>query len=264
MTRSTEWWLALLYDWHNSVRLERQAADVAFWCSTVGRGRDVAVLGAGTGRVASQLARTDNAVIAVDRDHHRLARIDEPAVRRVCADFASLPLHGCVDHVVFPYSTLQLVPPTDVARVLDAARALLAPLSRLWVDVSDGFAGRADKPWHEVLAGECPEAAASVVELQRGTRRADHYLLEARWVVQGAILAESEERWFFHPDPDVRAAAAAASLKVLGLRHGYGSASSVHRRIYELAAVTHLASRISPVRSGVSRARSAISTSGRS
>src|SRR5690349_15485312 len=85
--------LAALYDWHNERVLVSQKADVSFWRQQFHVGRSVAVMGAGTGRVARPLAGPGRTVLAVDRNLARLGRIPARCgVGRVCAEFLSLPL----------------------------------------------------------------------------------------------------------------------------------------------------------------------------
>lgn len=232
--------LAVLYDWHNERVLVSQAADVGFWQQRFCASRSVAVLGAGTGRVAWPLAGPGRTVLAVERDLARLGRIPAGCgVIRVCADFLSLPIvPASCQHVVFPYSTLQLVAPASLEACLTSAARILEGNGRLWIDVSDRFSRREDHPWTTVLDSWCPAIGMRIRERQRGVRQADHYRLVTRYYGAARLLAQTTERWYFHLDEDMRRSFAAVGLHVVSARRGYGSGGSRHRRVYELVVCT--------------------------
>jgi SAM-dependent methyltransferase len=227
--------LAALYDWHNEHMLRDQADDLSYWLRRILPRRRVAVLGAGTGRVAAPLSTSGVNVIAVDSDLHRLRRIPGSTSLAVCGDFRALPLSGPFDHVLFPYNTIQLVEPANVAATLVEAARLLDRSSRLWLDLSDRFASRSDHGWSPVLEAESSELGLSVLELQRGVAHSDHYRIDVRYLVRGSWFAEMTERWYFQPEYELRSAISAASLVIQSLTHGYSPTGPRHRRIYELS-----------------------------
>lgn len=231
--------LALLYDWHNCLRLHRQCQDVAFWIDRLvgadGERGAVAIMGAGTGRVAAPLARAGHRVVAVDRNLARLQRAPlQRRLRPLAADFTALPLAGAFDHVVYPYSALQMLPPYRLGGALAEARQRLAPGGRLWVDLSDHFVIRREHPWQTVLEAPCEELDTKVAERHRGTLESDHYRVEICFLAAGRLLAGMVERWYFHPDGALRDAFCRAGFKVVRVHTGYGTEETRHRRIYEL------------------------------
>ena len=235
MTISEQQRLAVLYDWHNHRLLGDQTADGGFWLGVIELRSRVAVLGAGTGRVAMPLARAGAAVVAIDRDWHRLRRIEAGKMDVICADFSAMPLRDRFEHMVFPYSAMQLVEPGGVAAVLEGLAPLMSGDGRVWLDVSDRFERRAGHEWREVLDDYCPELGCRVRELQRGMRGIDHFQIDTRYEVGGAAIASETDRWYFHPDAELRIAFDQASLAVRSVAVSYSATSPRHRRIYELS-----------------------------
>jgi hypothetical protein len=155
----------------------------------------------------------------------------------VCACFERLPFRGHFDHIVFPYSSLQLFPTADLVGPLRDTASLLKNGSRIWVDVSDNFAKRTERDWSVVLEAYCADIGDTVIEFERGTLHSDHFQIDLRYVVGAVIVAQTTERWYFHSDSDLRLAFAEASLLVRKVLHGYGSPNTTHRRIYELSKI---------------------------
>lgn len=232
---------AALYDWHNRHRLRRQERDQDHWARQLGASSTVAVLGAGTGRIATPLAGAGHRVLAVDLYPARLARLPlVPGLQAVCADFTRPLGRGRWAHVLFPYSALQLVPPARLAAALAVARDLLAVDGTVHLDLSDSFAAKPDRPWTPVLEdAECPELGEAtpvrVTEEQRGTQRCDHYHLEIRYMRKGETFLRVTECWYHHPHDAVVRAAEEAGLRVAELQRGYpGVPDTGHRRLYRL------------------------------
>jgi hypothetical protein len=227
--------LAVLYDWHNAFRLKRQNQDIPFWRTVTADGGTVAVMGAGTGRVARMLARNDQLVIAVDRDCAKLRRMPlDHGLLAVCADFREMPLRGGIDHVIFPYSALQLTAAGGPLRsVVSEARRLCSRNGRVWIDVSNSFHNAVSTDWYLVLSEFCEELGLVVIEEQRRVRRYDHLELTLRFTVGPAAAITVVERWYWHPDRLLRHEIESAGLRLHRLRRGYGETSSLHRRIYE-------------------------------
>jgi len=228
---------AMLYDWHNSLILRAQSQDVDFWIRVLPAAQRVVVMGAGTGRVAVPLARAGHSVVAVDRDRYRLARIPEMAgLITIHSDFSDLRSAATAlsaNQVIFPYSTLQLIPPDHLSDVLSSAAEQLAPNADLWIDVSNRFESRSDHEWHTVLDAPCTELGTVVIERQKGTRCSDHYRIDTLFLTPSCTLVELTESWYFLDDADIEAALGRSCLTLISGQEGYGTSESRHRRIYK-------------------------------
>lgn len=124
--------------WHD-VECGRYRADLALWHELAAReGGPVLDVGAGTGRVALELARSGHAVVALDREPELLAalraRAGDLPVRTVEADAGAFSLGRRFPLIVVPMQTIQLLP--ERAGFLAAARAHLEPRGLLAVAIS--------------------------------------------------------------------------------------------------------------------------------
>lgn len=108
-------------------------ADLVLWRELADEfGDPVVDLGAGTGRVALDLAAAGHDVIAVDLDPDLLAELDRRAdgwpVRTIAADVRELTLDGQVPLIVVPMQTMQLLGGEEQrGALLAAVRRHLAP-----------------------------------------------------------------------------------------------------------------------------------------
>ncbi len=107
-------------------------ADLPLWRALAAEfGGPVVDLGAGTGRVAIDLADAGFDVIAVDLDPVLLAELDRvgrPSIRTVAADIREMTLDVRVPLVLVPMQTMQLLGGAGGRRAaLDAIKATLAP-----------------------------------------------------------------------------------------------------------------------------------------
>ena len=229
--------LAAAYDWHNSYLLRDQAADIEYWDNVLPNDVFVAVIGAGTGRVAGPLARGRRAVVAVDPDLERLSRMVRlPNLFPVCSEGAQITLSRSFDAIVFPYSTIQLISPGEqLRRSLKNVRRHLARKGSAWLDVSDNFANRTSFDWTTVFIGEWP-GMARISEEQRGIRHHDSFKIYYRYRCMDTrrVLAASKETWYFHEDKLLTVSICAAGLRIVDITRGYGDERSKHRRIYRL------------------------------
>lgn len=225
-------WEARLYDWHNEHRLRTQQADIAYWQTVVPAATRVAVLGAGTGRVARPLCEQGRTVVAVDLSHARLRRIPpHPRLHPVCGDFRLLPLGSCFDAAIFPYSSFQLLTSAaDRRRALAQAARVLIPGGQLHIDVSGSFDTKPPTDWFQTLAAPC--GGSQVTEWERRTRAQDHILIEKSFRSQGAVLAEVRERWAFARSLALEAELGPAGFELTGVSRGYGPESATHRFVY--------------------------------
>ena len=103
--------------WHD-IECGRYREDLSLWlelaAEVVSEGQAVLDVGAGTGRVAIQLARAGHRVVALDRDRALLAelarRADRLPVETVCADARRFDLPGReFALIVVPMQTIQLL-----------------------------------------------------------------------------------------------------------------------------------------------------------
>jgi SAM-dependent methyltransferase len=138
--------------WHD-LECGAYAADLPVWrelaATTEGAVLDV---GAGTGRVALDLARRGSDVIALDHDPALLAALEERAraealpVATVRADARSFDLGRRVGLCVAPMQTIQLLGGREGrTRYLDCVRAHLAPGGRIAAALADAMEGFDDE-----------------------------------------------------------------------------------------------------------------------
>ena len=161
MTRDATDRLALLYDlarWTSGIaairgyRLLEEATEDA---------RDVAIMGAGSGRIALPLASASRRTFAVDLDLAQLRRI--PSTRGLNPVRADIRPHH------FLFSASRLVQVTDLKAATYFALSALSPSEVVWIDMSKSSRTRAAHDWCCVLVceAECPELALPVQEWQR-------------------------------------------------------------------------------------------------
>jgi SAM-dependent methyltransferase len=145
--------------WHD-VECASYAADLPLWRELAAGARGAVLeLGAGTGRVALDLARDGHDVVALDHDPSLLAALEERAraedlaLTAVCADARSFDLGRTVALCVAPMQTIQLLGGEGRLRCLERLHAHLEPGGRLAAALADpmeGFDG-------EVLALPLPD-----------------------------------------------------------------------------------------------------------
>jgi SAM-dependent methyltransferase len=119
--------------------------DIAFWLRLAAqRGGPILDVGAGTGRVALELARAGHTVIALDADPELLAELEERAgglsVRAVQADAREFDLDERVPLCLVPMQTIQLLGgPDGRASFFACARRHLAPGGLLAIAIAEEF-----------------------------------------------------------------------------------------------------------------------------
>ena len=127
--------------WHD-LECGTYAADLPLWrelaASTAPRSGPILDVGAGTGRVALDLARAGHEVVALDRDEILLGALRERAacdgldVETVTGDARSFALHRSFALVVAPMQTVQLLGgPEGVESFVSCAAQHLRPGGRL-------------------------------------------------------------------------------------------------------------------------------------
>jgi SAM-dependent methyltransferase len=178
--------------WHD-LECGRYTVDLPYWRSLTDEAGDpVLDVGAGTGRVALDLAAAGRAVTALDSEAELLAELDRRAaaeglgVETVAADARGFSLGRTFAIVAVPMQTVQLLGgPRSRARFLECARGHLDPgglLAMTVVEALDGFeAGLGDDlPLPDVAeydgclyasqpVGVRVDAASTVVERRRQT-----------------------------------------------------------------------------------------------
>jgi SAM-dependent methyltransferase len=130
--------------WHD-IECGGYDLDLPLWRELADReGSPVLDVGAGTGRVALDLARRGHEVVALDRDPALLAALCERgaglSVKTVAADARDFALDRRFGLVIVPMQTLQLLGgPAGRARFLKCARAHLAGGGLLAVALADAL-----------------------------------------------------------------------------------------------------------------------------
>jgi SAM-dependent methyltransferase len=129
--------------WHD-VECGRYDADLPLWRElAAAQGGPVLDVGAGTGRVALDLARSGSDVVALDLEPELLAALGERArdrglaVRTVAADAAGFALDAAFRLIIVPMQTIQLLPERD--GFLAAAAAHLAPGGLLAIAITEAI-----------------------------------------------------------------------------------------------------------------------------
>jgi SAM-dependent methyltransferase len=139
--------------WHD-VECGGYAADLPLWRALARRaGGRVLDVGAGTGRVARDLAAAGHEVVALDRDPELLAVLRQRAegIETVVADAADFTVAGTFGLVAVPMQTIQLLP--DRAGFFASARRAIAPGGIVALAIADDledFDGDADLPRPDV------------------------------------------------------------------------------------------------------------------
>ena len=127
--------------WHD-VECGRYDADLPLWRElAAAEGGPVLDVGAGTGRVALDLARAGFPVVALDREPELLAALEERAdgldVRTVAADAASFAVGAAFPLIIVPMQTIQLLP--QRAGFFASAAAHLAPGGLLAIAITEAI-----------------------------------------------------------------------------------------------------------------------------
>ena len=136
--------------WHD-VECGGYGADLPLWRElAAAAGGPVLDVGAGTGRVALDLARAGHDVTALDREPELLAALAARAgaaglhVETVVADAAGFAPDRRFALVVVPMQTIQLLP--ERARFFASARAALSPGGLLAIAITGALEGFQDLP----------------------------------------------------------------------------------------------------------------------
>ncbi|HZB77392.1 MAG TPA: methyltransferase domain-containing protein [Solirubrobacteraceae bacterium] len=129
--------------WHD-IECGGYDADLPLWRElAAAQGGPVLDVGAGTGRVALDLARAGFAVTALDREPELLAALAARAagldVRTVAADATAFELGAAFPLIIVPMQTVQLLP--ERAGFLAAAAAHLAPGGLLAMAITETIEG---------------------------------------------------------------------------------------------------------------------------
>lgn len=128
--------------WHD-LECGAYDADLELWRALAGvAGGAILDVGAGSGRVALDLARRGHDVIALDRDPQLLAALASRAnglpVETACADATTFDLGRQVPLVIVPMQTVQILGgPQARARFLARARAHVRPGGHLAMAIAD-------------------------------------------------------------------------------------------------------------------------------
>ena len=132
--------------WHD-IECGSYTADLTLWRElAAAEGGPILDVGAGTGRVALDLASRGYELVALDREPVLLAALSERArarglsIRVVCADAASFSLGaGAFALIIVPMQTVQLLPDAGTrGGFLSSARRHLSPGGRLAIALAPG------------------------------------------------------------------------------------------------------------------------------
>lgn len=228
---------ALLYDWHNNIKLRRQNEDIAFFQSLLKQLfiKEVLVVGAGTGRIAIPLNETCN-VDALDINQGRLNRLERKtsSVNIICCDIAEYYTTKKYDCVIVPYSTFQCIYPTEkIIGMLKVIHEQLSYDGFLLIDLSTHFNEDVDEDWTLVAEGYSQEIGKKIKELQRTIRHQQYIDLNKLFQIDGEELKVLvNEIWYNYDAEYMKKVLSVTGFSIIEIRNGYGNEKSTHRRIY--------------------------------
>jgi SAM-dependent methyltransferase len=197
--------------WHD-LECGGYAADLPLWRELAEQEPGpILDVGAGTGRVALDLAARGHDVTALDADPALLAALRERAdvqgltVGTVCADAQGFALGAArFGLILVPMQTIQLL--GDRPAFLAAARRHLAPgglLAAALADAMDGWeAGNLTLPAPDVAVRDGWHYASQPVAVREGADRTTIERIRTTLAPDGARTAEPDAIALLHLDPD--------------------------------------------------------------
>lgn len=219
--------------WHE-LECGRYTQDLALWRELAAEhapgGGAVLDLGAGTGRVALDLARAGHDVVALDLDPVLLAALREKAaagrlaVETACADARDFALGRVFPLLLAPMQTIQLLGGRDGRDgLLRSAAAHLAPgglLACALADAMEGFGGdRSELPLPDLLERDGWVYASQPVAVRPGADGTTIERVRQTVAPDGARTADGDAVRLDRLDADMlEAEAAAAGLRPAGRR----------------------------------------------
>lgn len=216
--------------WHD-LECGRYAQDLALWRELAAEtGGPVLDLGAGTGRVALDLARAGHEVVALDADPQLLSALRVRAaaaglaIETVCADARSFALAARVPLAVAPMQTIQLLGGAEGrAGLLRSVAAQLAPgglLACALADALEGFdAEHTEPPLPDVLERDGWVYASQPVAVQPDADGTTIERIRQTVAPDGARSAEGDAIRLDRLDGDtLEAEGVAAGLRPAGRR----------------------------------------------
>jgi precorrin-6B methylase 2 len=224
---------ALLYDWHNSLKLKRQNEDINYYKEFVlaNKLKKILIIGAGTGRIAMPLSSVCD-VTALDKSLGRLKRIIINSNIHIehcdIIDFHKKEEYDCI---IIPYSTFQCIYPTKkIIDMLLIIHALLSPKGFLIIDLSTHFNDDVECDWEKVAEGFSPELDAHIIEYNKIVRYKNYILLIKSFEINNEYY-QCDEIWYNYDYDYVFNVLSQTGFKISNIRNGYGNGKSEHRRI---------------------------------
>lgn len=224
---------ALLYDWHNSLKLKRQNEDINYYKDFIlyNQLKNVLIVGAGTGRIAMPLSSYCN-VTALDKSIGRLNRIRiNPNIHIEHSDIVDYHKKEKYDCIIIPYSTFQCVyPTTKIVDMLSVINELLFNKGFLIIDVSTHFNDDAECDWEKVAEGFSSELNAYIIEYNKTIRFKDYILLKKRYKINNDYY-QGDEIWYNYDYDYISRVLFQTGFKISNIFNGYGNGKSIHRRV---------------------------------
>lgn len=233
---------AILYDWHNEIKLHNQNKDINFLKMLLGDSinKKILVVGAGTGRVAIPLS-DKNLVFALDKDSKRLARLKEKInlnenIKIIYKDITRYKPNNMFDIIIFPYSTMQNINPTiKQIKTLKNISRMLRKDGICIIDNSNKFGELENEDYRTICEGYCNKLEMYVIEKEKVTKYRKYIIINKKFYDKNNnIFFKKTERWNIMNGKIFERRIRKAKFKIVDKIKGYDDETS-HRTIYVIS-----------------------------
>lgn len=231
---------ALLYDWHNNIKLHNQNKDINFYKKIIKNknNANILIIGAGTGRVAIPLS-DNNKVVALDKNIERLNRLRKKIKSKnkleiVNVDIKDYKTKKRFDYIIIPYSTMQnIYPKSKQKKVLRNIKKLLKEDGICIIDNSNKFKEFRSEGYKDVCNGFCSERKMFINEYEKCITHKKYIILKQKFVSDNKNVLKKKERWNILNEKDFERMIMAEKLIINNKIYGYDEFTK-HRVIYFL------------------------------
>ena len=232
---------AILYDWHNDIKLQNQNKDIVFYQSLL-KGvewKKILIVGAGTGRVALPLSKKQ-LIVALDINKDRLNRIKKKNnsrnnIEMICKDISKFESNNKFNFIIFPYSTMQNIHPNSKRkRTLRKIKSLLSEDGICIIDNSEKFSEFKNCNYKTICEGFCKELNEYIVEKEKVRMHKKYVKLIKKYENNNhKKVVKQTEKWFFLQDKEFEKYVEKEGLTIVNKINGYDETTK-HRLIYIL------------------------------
>ena len=230
---------AVLYDWHNSIKLHNQNKDIVFFQDFIkdNGNKKILVVGAGTGRVAIPLSER-NYIYALDIDNQRLQLLKEKEynnrkIKIINKDIEKYETEEKFDLIIFPYSTIQNIHTKNKRkRILKKVRELLKDNGRCIIDISNKFKEFQNCDYTSICEGENKALGKYIFENEKVRVCDDCVKLYKKFIDKNnKVLLKKVETWDIIEEKEFEKDITDVKLEIIEKKRGYDNTTS-HRAIY--------------------------------